>query len=245
MLVGAGDLELRDPFEGLHHRPAHLVDGLLQRERVHLREGVEHDRADPVVGRVPVLRVGLPAPPRGDLGRQDAVGRLGEGGVAVAREAVELRPGRLEHHQVAQPGQHERPFLEAVDHRRPRLLPAPGERELVRRDAVPGVRLRLHHRPGDPRLGRPVGGQVEQERLRRGDAELLGLRVDHVLLGVGGVHVHVVALGEGGREVAPELGGHVQVVEGVPGAVPVDLDQAYLRLAVLVGAKSDRHQLPR
>jgi hypothetical protein len=100
-----------------------------------------------------------------------------------------------------------------------------------------------------------VRGEVSRNSSGRLDPVLTGQRVDGVLLGVGRVHVRVVALGVRRGEVAAQLRGDVEVMEHVDrvGALgrAVDLDQAALGLPVLqvgqhiCGRDVGVHQLPR
>jgi hypothetical protein len=109
-------------------------------------------------------------------------------------------------------------------------------------DAVPAVLLDPDLSPGDPlEVVGEVAPQAQPEVLDLAHPVLLGEGVDGVLLGVGGDHVRVVAAGVGGGEVAPQRGGHAEVLELVPVAVPGDVDQANLGLAVLVVAERDGH----
>ena len=79
------------------------------------------------------------APARGDLGREHAVGRLCQRRVAVAREAVELGVGRLEHHEAGDPGRDQVASRLAIDDGDPLL--ARGLREGVVVSRVHGASL--------------------------------------------------------------------------------------------------------
>ena len=86
-----------------------------------------------------------------------------------------------------------------------------------------------------------------RELLDVADAVLAGERVHGVLLGVGRQHRGVVAVEVHGVHVAGQRDGDVEVVQHVPGRVPVDPHQPDLGLAVLVVAQHSApgHQLPR
>ena len=114
----------------------------------------------------------------------------------------------------------------------------------VHRDPVPAVLL-----DGDLRAGHPlevvheVPAQAEPELLDLAHPVLLGEGVDGVLLRVGGDDLGVVAGQVGVGEVAAQRGGHVQVLDLVPVTVAGDVHQADLRLAVLVVAEGDGHDV--
>ena len=86
-----------------------------------------------------------------------------------------------------------------------------------------------------------VPAEGEGELLDLAHPDLLGVREDGVLLGVGGQHAALVAGQVGGGEVTAQGGGDVEVADLVPRLVPVDADHPVLRLAVLVRAKDDAH----
>ena len=103
--VGQRQPDLGDPGVPLQHGLAHRVQGLLQgacwaarRRSPPARPG--RCRAAPKSAGA----AGVP-PAGGDRGGQDAVVGLGQRGVAVPREAGEARAGRLQQHQVGEPGQ--------------------------------------------------------------------------------------------------------------------------------------------
>ncbi len=89
-------------------------------------------------------------------------------------------------------------------------------------------------------------GQTHEELFGRAHAQLLGLREDRVLLGVGGDDVFVAAFGVSGLEVAPQLRGDVEIADLVAIGIAVDPHESVLRLAVLVRCQSDlaAHFLP-
>jgi CRISPR/Cas system-associated exonuclease Cas4 (RecB family) len=112
-------------------------------------------------------------------------------------------------------------------------------------DPVPAVLLDPDLGPGDPfEVIDEVAAQAQAEVLDLAHPVLLGEGVDGVLLGVGGDDVRVVARQVRGGEVAAQRGGHVQILDLVPVAVPGDVDQADLGLAVLVVAERDGHGWP-
>jgi len=85
--------------------------------------------------------------------------------------------------------------------------------------------------------GEVVGEHLE-EVLRGGDALFLRLGEDGVLLHIGRHDVFVVALGVGGGEVAPQLGGDVGIADLVAVGVAVDANDAILCPAELVLAEA-------
>ena len=239
MVVRQREPDLVDLRMRLEDPSAHLEHGLLQRQRVGFGEPGEQQGPHRGVQGVEV-QVGAVVPPAGgDVGGQDPVGGLGQGGVPVPREAVELGSGGLQHGQPLQPG-HQAPFPALREqHRGADLGLVLRERMVVVVNPVPGVLLGGPASAGDPvEAAGEVVRQAQQELLRRADA-VAGEGVDGVLLRVGGHHMGVVALGVRGGEVAVQLGGHAEVLDGVPGRVPGDLDQPDLGLAVLVGAEHD------
>src|SRR5690606_13159811 len=148
-------------------------------------ERLELDRADLRVHGVEVDVRRRVAPARGDRRREDAVVRLHEGRVAVAREPVELRTRRLEHDEVGEARDDEDLVAVALDDRRAGLLVVPDERVVVLAlrglDAVPGVLLDLPAAALDPReVLDEVLAEADREVLDRADA-VTGERVDRVL----------------------------------------------------------------
>src|SRR5215469_15945909 len=83
--------------------------------------------------------------------------------------------------------------------------------------------------------------EPERELLDLAHPVLLGEGVDGVLLRVGGDDLGVVAAQVRVGEVAAQRARHVQVLDLVPPAVAGDVDQADLRLAVLIVAEGDGH----
>ena len=238
-----GDLRVR-----LQHRLAHRVERLLQRQAVHRRERVEHDRADAGVGLVPVdVRTDV-APPRGDDRGHDPVRGLDQRGVLHLGEAVELAAGALEDRDVLQPGDDRLVVAVLADDGGAHLGAALDERVVVLGalggdDAVPEVLLHLLARAGHPRvLVDEVARHAQREVLDRADAAEAGQRVHRVLLGVGRDDGAVVAGGVGvGGEVADQLAGDVHILDLVHRRRPVDVHQPDLGFAVLVGAQDDGH----
>jgi hypothetical protein len=210
VLVGTRQLHLGHLVVRLEHGLAHLEDRLLQGQGVHGGERREQHLPDAGVAAVVVdVRVGV-APGGGEARGQDPVVGLRERRVAVAREAVELRAGRLEHHAVLQPADHEDFVPVHLYDGRAGLRTLADERVVVRDavdvDPLPGVLLRRPATAGHPgELGHEVPPQRDQELLGGVHAVLAGERVDGVLLSVGGDHVAVVAGGVGGREVTAQL----------------------------------------
>src|SRR5580693_8230539 len=82
---------------------------------------------------------------------------------------------------------------------------------------------------------------AQRELLDLAHPVLLGEGVDGVLLRISGDDLGVVADQVRVGEVATQRARHVQVLDLVPVAVPGDVDQADLRLAVLIVAEGDGH----
>ncbi len=73
--------------------PTHCVQGLLQRETVHLCKRLQEYRPD-AREQPPVLDIGAGVPPSGgDLGGEDPVVRFGQRRVRVPRESAKFRSG--------------------------------------------------------------------------------------------------------------------------------------------------------
>jgi DNA-binding PucR family transcriptional regulator len=255
--VGRRQSDLGDLRVRLQHRAAHLPQRLLQRERVHRREPLQQDPAHVGPGLVPVhvpaATGGADVPPPGEQRRrQHPVVRLGQRGVLVGEEAGELRAGRLQQHEVAQPGHHPRVGPVDGDDGRADLRPAPHPGVVVpapvHLDPVPAELLDLD--PGTldgPDVVDEVPAQREGVVLDFAQALLLGERVAGVLLGVGGKHARLVTVAVGGGEVAAQRRGDHDVADLVAVGVAVDPHDAVLRLPVLVVPEHDGHvcQLPR
>jgi hypothetical protein len=190
----------------------------------------------------------------GHIGGEDPVVVLLERRVLVLDVAPELRVGGVQDRQALQTREDLDAFTVVGDLRRARLLALADERvlDLVGADgpgvgvgglnALPGVLLDADTRRGD-------GLAAVDEVPRQQDAECLG-RLDAVLFregehgvlgGVGrqdmGVGPRVVDL----VQIAAERDGDVEVLDVMGVAVPRDLDDAVLRLAVLVLAENRGH----
>ncbi|CRK29992.1 hypothetical protein BN1708_005120 [Verticillium longisporum] len=233
---------------------AHLVHGVLDAGALVLGKGLEGDGAGGVPGGVEAADVLLdggeavgegPGPGGVDVGGEDAVPGLGQGGVRVADEAVEGRAGGLEDGELLDAARQGDAVAGDAGLDGARLLAVAQE----------GVRVRLavdvEARPavdGDANVGdRDVGVRVEEVgaedggvELGRVDGVLLGLDVNGVLDRVGGHDDRVV--GDGVRRLNGTLeesaDGHLG--DGLHGAVLLDLEDADIVLAV-AGRSEDRH----
>lgn len=188
----------------------HLVHSVLHTSRVVLGKGLKGDVPGRRPGRIEMrhssahlVQPAEPAPlPAGvDIGAENTIPCLREGGVLVAQEAPELRVGALQHSQL---GQRRRDVntlaLDDIDLHVAGFLAIPEE----------GVRVRLavdgHTGPavGDDVdmggvdvvvLGDEVASKNGAEELGGSDGILLGGDVDGVLDGVGCDNDAVVGLG--------------------------------------------------
>ncbi len=178
------------------------------------------------------------------------------------RKPPELGVGGVQDGQVLEPGEH----LDAVavigDLRDAGLLALADEgvgdlvgadeagTALGGLDPLPGVLLDADAGPVD-RLGvvHEVAGELDAEVLGALDPVLLGEGVDRVLGGVGRQDVGVGTAAVDLLHVAGQGDGDVQVLDVVRVAVTRDLDNAVLRLAVLVLSQDETGhgvgQLPR
>src|SRR5215469_11582833 len=131
MLVWRRQPDLRDLFVSCEDRPAHLPEALLQRKAVDGGELLDQHLPNARVQDVPVTLRADVAPASGQRRGQHPVVSLRKCGVPVMQESGELRPGRLQQHEITEPGQHPGALLAspAFDrHRRsPGLLTGPDE----------------------------------------------------------------------------------------------------------------------
>ena len=231
---------------------AHLVHGGLHTSTVILRKKLQRDIARRLPGLVELgdrglhgLEVGKGAPlPCGvDVGGEDAVPRLGEGGELVADEAVEGGASALEDSQTLDAARHGDARIAAGDGFNGALLLAITQ-ETVRM----GLPIDVHPCPAmrdDTDMGSmdmritvdEVGRHGGGEELGRGHGVLLGEDVDCVLDGVCGDDDAVVGAGVGGGDVALEEAADCHLGDGlcVGGRVAVDFADADVVLAVAGG----------
>ncbi|KAL2277369.1 hypothetical protein FJTKL_00072 [Diaporthe vaccinii] len=235
---------------------AHLVHGVLHAGALVLGKRLHGDGPGGLPGGVEPGRglahgvdpgEGLPRPGAVDVGRQDAVPGLGEGGVLVAHEAVELGPGALEHRE---------PHDAAPE--RDAAVPGHGGLDVagLLAVAVEGVRVGLavddHAGPavhddldvggGDVRVGvQEVLTQDRGEELGRVDGVFLCLDVDGVLHRVRGHDDAVVGLCVPGPghllrclDLPFKQAGHCHLCDGLDpgGLVPVHLVDADIVLPI-------------
>lgn len=249
MLVGQrvdDQLRVRNSRQNLL---AHLVHGILHAGALVLGKPRQRNLAGLLPRRVELgdglahgldVGEGLPLPAGVDVGRQDAVPGLGQGGELVADEAVEGRAGALEHGQ---------PLDAAGDG--DAVLARDARLDVARLLAVAqeAVRVRLaadgHARPAvgdDLDVGGvdvavrvdEVGAEDGGEELWGVDGVQLGGDEDCVLDGVGGDDDAVVALCVGNVDVALEeaADGHFGDGMDARGGVAVRLEDADVVLAV-------------
>lgn len=233
---------------GVQDLLAHLVHGGLDARAVVFCKGL-HDNGPRVVkglvearhGALHLSQVGeLPSPAAVDVGGQDPVPDLGEGGVLVADETVEGRAGALEHAQARYAAGEGDAALAGY----PRLDVAG-----LLTVAVERVRVGL---PVDGHAGPAVGDDVDVDgvdvgvllqevgaedagvELRGVDGVLLRLDVDGVLDGVGGHDHTIVGLSVTGGDVALKEAGDSHFRHGLRAgrSVPVDLEYTDILLAV-------------
>lgn len=249
MLVGEGvtsDINLGSSLEDLL---AHLVHSVLDRCALVLSESFERDGAGSIKGGVEALDAlldgsnvgeGLPGPSGINIGGEDAVPGLAEGGVLIADEAVEGGAGALEDLE-ARDGARELDTLFPRDSR----LDVAGLLAVTVEAVGVGLSVNVDAGPtvdDDLDVGNvDVGVLVEEVLAEVGDIELwgvhgvlLGLDVDGVLDGVGGNDNAVVSLGVGGLDLALEKAADGHLSDGLRagGFILVDLVDADIVLAI-------------
>lgn len=188
----------------------HLVHGSLHTGRVILSKGLEGDVPGSLPGIVELVSIGLdvvqaaeaaPVPSSSDLGAQNTVPGLLEGGELVADEAPELGAGALEDGQAVNGGADvDALALDHVD------LDVAGLGAVLDEGVGVGLAVDVHAHPAvgdDVDVGGvdvrvfldEVGAEDGAEQLGRSHGLLLGSDVDGVLDGIGGDDDAVVGPG--------------------------------------------------
>src|SRR5918998_104746 len=254
MPVGQREVDLLYLRVLLQHCLAHAVKGVLHRGAVMVGEGLEDPVPHPPPRLTEVHVRGVVPPAGDDDGRQNAVVRLGQGGVLLVQVTLKAGVGGLEHQHVVQTGLYCDAARGALHHRR--TLPGgPDEGVLVlpaiHHDTVPEVLDEAYAGVLDFRAGlEEVLDQLYPEILDVPGEVVFGQRVDRVPHGVGRQEAGVVALDVGRLEIARERHVYPHVGDLVPARVALDLNQPDVRFAVAALAQDDLpgcrfgHRLP-